>query len=343
MLKMICAVIAVIGISVQLSAKNALAELVGSRDFQDKEAAYALLEKKSVLSETDILFLIEEMKDYDGFGRSRPDGPDTENTQVTEILIQHGKESLPYLIRSLKNNDWNVRRYSAYCIGTMQSQSAVPELEKAIWDEVLLAAKTESTISLVIKTPRPATFVLRAMVQAYGRIDSRKAVYWLFQLFTNERGNFRNYAANYALAVLLKHAPVPLSQETMYLNYRGQWERWWKENNNKPDNELFEYESQRIAASENVKSDARADVSKLFKGYEETFLCEASPCSKDIMELFQMISDKTNISIRPIGGLPDEKYGIYRLSAKDTFLFLIDAASLTYQITDRTVTVSPNP
>jgi hypothetical protein len=332
----------VVFMSFQLFAAASATDLPTSENLQGAKKTYVLLAKKSLLSDEDVLFLIEQMKAYDGFGRSRPDGPDTEDTQLTAILTKHSNESLPHLINSLNSTDWNVRRYSAFCIGEIGNESSLPELEKAILDEIPLAAKTKWGISVTWQKPMPATYVLRAMIQAYGHIDSRKAVNRFLELFIDEKENFRNYAANLALSILLKETPVPLFRETMYMNYRPEWERWWKENMYKPDNQLFKSTARRTTDQKTL-ADARNDISKLFEGKEETLLCEDSTCSKDMLELFHMISDKTNISIRPIGNLPNEKYSIYRLSAKDTFLFLIDIANLTYQITDRTVSVSRNP
>ncbi len=158
---------------------------------------YQAYRQKTMLSSADIRFLLDGLRFDSPIERVHSDGPATQDTIVTEILVSHGTQVQPALIRSLRSANGNVRRYSALCLGRIDGPDTAAVLREAILAETKLAEHSAFQVS-----GRAGSYYLspmNSMVAALLAVDGN-APEWLLSLLTPTR-QFHNFAVNHALDV----------------------------------------------------------------------------------------------------------------------------------------------
>jgi hypothetical protein len=169
------------------SSGKPLSEMLASEDEEERERGLALAQEREHLTDTELRTLVQSLR----FGRL-PDritdtkwvyGPLTTDTPLTSLLIRHPKGSFALLLSALNDENYNVRRYSAFCLGRMCLPSAIPKLRQAF-----LAELEKSQLITAIDASgkeSPCVSVLAAMAVASARLDGTGTVEWLFGLFVN--------------------------------------------------------------------------------------------------------------------------------------------------------------
>jgi hypothetical protein len=100
-------------------------------------------------------------------------GPPATSTRQAILLERFAPQSLPYVVAGLQHPDGNVRRNAAYTLGRIASRRAIVPLRSAIrgaFEKPAHAPPESAEIEAV---------EMRAMAQAYFRIDHRGAQQWI--------------------------------------------------------------------------------------------------------------------------------------------------------------------
>jgi hypothetical protein len=319
--------------------------LLASADAKDRLKAYELLEKKNSISKDEVRMLIERMKDYSGVGRVRPDGPDTGETPITRVLVKHSRESAPFLLESIKSEDWDIRRYSAFCLGLIGDPSSIPDLRVRIIQETKMLSKERITVGTGTGPSELPLFILRAVVQAYARIAPRDEFQWLLSLPGTSEKSIQNYVANYSLAILLKpgYPDFAFTPESIWLSQHDKWDHWWSAQKQRSDSDIFRYNaysSDHPSAELTVTPQPlHSDLKKLLEPYSLKLLCSARPCTLTLEQLFMMITKQTGLKLTYSGVSSTMRLKIESLSASDSLIFAIDSANLQYRINGDTITL----
>ena len=182
-----------------------------------RQGQYEAYRTKSSLTEQDVKLLISALEQSSPSERIRHDGPITERTTVTDILISHGNTVRSSLLVALRSDDPNVRRYAAFCLGYIGGPNVTTALQSAISAEIQRAEGTEFS---VIGTDRKSYYfaALHAMAEAYFRLDGSSAADWLMSRFVDSERDFANFAINVTLERLF-----PLSTVTAGASAQVWW------------------------------------------------------------------------------------------------------------------------
>ncbi len=250
--------------------------------------------------------------------------------------MKHGQESKSLLLEALRSNDWDTRRYSAFCLGLIGDPSIIPDLRAAILRE----PEKVSTAKIRVGegTARLPLFVLRAMVQAYARIDSREAFMWLLGTFRPGINHIKNYAANYSLSIMVNagYPDFALDEKSMWQDMGPKWKNWWSNYQKRPDSDLFRNSSssqKKLAYKDAPKhASGYSDLDILFQPYSSKLLCTKKACELTIEDLFAMISRETGIPIHYDHTAKSLNLKIQQLSLKDSFIFAVQSANLQYRV-----------
>ncbi|MCC6132537.1 MAG: hypothetical protein IT186_21645 [Acidobacteria bacterium] len=199
-------------LALQLQAVQ-LADQLRSPSPEAREKAYAQLEAAGALDAVTIEAAVEAFGFADfGVGRIRPDGPDTRETPLTTIVARQGQRARQALLAGLNHKDWNVRRYSAFCLGVIGEAADFSALSRAFCAEVGRAQSSRFEAKGL--RPRPLLSPLRAIAEALARINRQQSASFFLSLFLPRKEGFQNFSANYGLRVLFPAASVDVDLDS---------------------------------------------------------------------------------------------------------------------------------
>jgi hypothetical protein len=184
---------------------------------------YREYQHKATLTASDIAFLINALR-YDSITeRVRSDGPVTDDTVVTKILVSHGAQTRTPLLAALSSSNGNVRRYSAFCLGRVGGYGVSIALRKAWIAEIGLAE--HSTFQIAGQTGSYYFAPLHSMVKALYALEPKETPQWLLSQFATSR-QFRNLVINTALDRLFPASGVLIGCKSSCLWTDAAKTRW---------------------------------------------------------------------------------------------------------------------
>lgn len=217
--------------SAAYAAEKPLSEMLLSVDAEERERALATALSRPRLFAGELRALVQAQRFMRLPDRIRDNkfvfGPVTTDTAVTRALLRHGDAAFPFLIVGLRDDDYNVRRYSAFCLGRLCRRQALPELRRSLEAEIPKA----QTMSAADASGQEGPFisVLAAMAEAAVRIDAPGTVEWMLGWFVSGRKDFRNLALNAVLTQVLAETPGgPWNASDEWTDARApEWRQWW--------------------------------------------------------------------------------------------------------------------